>query len=279
MPSKDAGLLSGEEIKSEGLIVDATDAMFRASTYDLTIGDVIPGGKETTAPPSNGEYRLAAGGMIKVVARESLKLPDSITGHALPRNTLCTRGVLAINIGIVDPGFEGPISSTLINFGAADFILKPGPPFLRVSFHRCPESPKAANSEKWVRNKYIDRVREQVLAYSANTFLNLEETVAKAGDRAFGKFKEYLLTVLAVAAAALALITVFVPLGASYVDRYLTDRRQWETETTKQIEQKVSERYADQLKSLNDEVTRLRDDVAQINSVRRSTVRPGDRRQ
>jgi hypothetical protein len=133
---------------------------------------------------------------------------------------------------------------------------------LRVSFHRCPKSPTAANSQKWERAEYIERAREQVLAYSAHTFLNLEETVSRAGERAFGKFKEYLLVVAAVGAVVLALITIFVPLGASYVDRYLTDRHQWEAETAKQIEQKVNERYEGELKSLNNAVGRLQDELA-----------------
>jgi hypothetical protein len=107
MPNQNLSLLSGDEIRDAGLIVDGSDAMYRASTYDLSIGDIIPGGREPAPLPPSGEFRLAPGGMIRVVARESLKLPDDVTGHALPRNTLCTRGVLAINIGVVDPGFEG----------------------------------------------------------------------------------------------------------------------------------------------------------------------------
>jgi hypothetical protein len=100
-----------------------------------------------------------------------------------------------------------------------------------------------------------------VLAFSAPTFLNLDETVSKAGDRAFGKFRDNLIIWVAVAAAVLAVITIFVPLGASYADRYLTDRRQWETETEKSIQQRVDSRYSEQLKGLSDEVSRLREEI------------------
>jgi dUTPase len=279
MPDKDSGLLSGEEIKNEGLVVNPSDAMFRASTYDLSIGAIVPGGKRPLALEANGEYRLAPGGTVRVVARESLNLPDGITGHALPRNTLCTRGVLAINIGVVDPGFRGPISSTLINFGAADFIVKPGESFLRVSFHRCPKSPKSALAKKWDRDDYVEEARLQVAAYSAATFLNLEETVKQAGAAAFGKFKEALVLWVTIAAVALAVVTVLVPLGASYTDRYLSNREKWQAETEKTIQQKVEERDAARIQMLVDEVKQLRNEIAEKKATTRALATSKNGRQ
>jgi dUTPase len=261
MAHEQVGLLSGEEIKSEGLIIDALETSFRASTYDLSVGDILPGGRPPRPIGGKGEYRLAPGGTIRVVSRELLRLPDGITGYALPRNTLCTRGVLAINIGVVDPNFEGPISSTLINFGAADFIVEPGTPFLRLSFHRCRVSPKSADAQHWDRKTYVERAGEQVAAYAAETFLNLDQTVAKAGEEAFGAFKQSLILWATLAAVALALITVFVPVGASYADRYLADRHRWESETERAIQQRVEERYAVQLNRLGQELSALRDEV------------------
>ncbi|HKD06115.1 MAG TPA: hypothetical protein VKB79_09460 [Bryobacteraceae bacterium] len=257
MHAKTTGLLSGEEIRSEGLIHGAIVEMFRASTYDLSIGEIVPGGKKDTALQTDGGFRLQPGGMVRVVARESLSLPNDITGHALPRNTLCTQGVLAINIGIVDPGYAGPISSTLINFGAAEVQLAPGMPFLRVSFHRCPASPKASEAKRWDRDEYIEHLKLEVKAYSAPTFLNLDETVKQAAEGAFGKFKNALTTWVAVAAAGLAAITILVPLGASYADRYLTDRRQWEKEAERAFEQRAQQQYAVQVNKLEAEVARL----------------------
>src|SRR5205823_6558568 len=103
-------LLSGEDIKSLNLIQDSTnDNLYRASTYDLSIGEIIPSGYWS----GGSEYKLPSGGTVRVVSKESLKLPNDITGHALLKNELCRKGVLAINIGVIDPGFEGPLSSIL----------------------------------------------------------------------------------------------------------------------------------------------------------------------
>lgn len=250
MSSPAPSLLSGEEIKNEKLIVHDDDSRYRASTYDLSVGDIIPADGDAAS-----EFRLAPGGMVRVVSRETLCLPRNITGHGLPRNTLCTRGVLAINIGIVDPGYIGPISSTLINFGRTHFVVRTGEPFLRISFHRCPESAKTVRT--WERPDYLDQARQEVSAYSGPTFLSLEHTTHQAAERAFGKFKQSLVLWATLAAVALAVITIFVPLGASWVDRHLTDRDRLENEG-QSIEERLDEKYAARLQALTDEIEDLR---------------------
>jgi dUTPase len=274
MPHQHLGLLSGEEIKSEGLIIGGTDALFRASTYDLSIGEIIPGGKHPEPMTASGDYRLRPGGIVRVVARESLKVSGGFTGHALPRNTLCTRGVLAINIGIVDPGFEGPISSALVNFGDADYILKPGEPFLRVSFHRCLKSPKADDAQAWNREEYLEEARKQALAYLGKDFLDLDETIRKASEGAFGNFRSALALWVGIAAVGLALITVLVPLGASYTDRYLSDRLKWQAKTERALEEKVEARNDAEMKRLIDEVAQLRSEVNKANESARPPAVP-----
>jgi deoxycytidine triphosphate deaminase len=261
MSDERCGLLSGEEIETHGLIIDAEERLYRAATYDLSVGEIIPAGPEAASGAASSEYRLPPGGMVRVVSRESLRLPGGITGHVLLKNELCRTAVLAINIGVVDPGFVGPLSSTLINFGRAEFLVKRGQPFLRVSFHRCPLSAKAADAAKWERGKYLERAREEVLAYSASTFLNVEQTAAKAAEKAFGSFTRSLLLWATVAAVVLALATIFVPLGASYVDRYLAGRERREADAQQSFQRQFDEQRA-RVKDLSDQIKELRRSAA-----------------
>jgi deoxycytidine triphosphate deaminase len=258
MRDQQFSLLSGEEIKGHGLVINGQDDLYRAATYDLSVGEIILANPNPLSISVESGYALPPGGTVRVVSRESLQLPRNITGHVLLRNGLCRTGVLAINIGVVDPGYSGPLSSTLINFGRADFIVRRGLPFLRVSFHRCPESPKADDSKKWDQEKYLDHAKEEVLAYSAATFLNIEETAAKAADTAFGSFKQALLIWATLAAVVLTLITILAPIGASYVDRYLAGRDRREAETYESVEKKLEERYGARLKDLADQIDELR---------------------
>lgn len=255
MTTPTLSLLSGEEIESLKLVEDSSDGnLYRASTYDLSIGEIIPAGYAS----GGSEYRLPSGGTVRVVSKELLKLPNEITGHALLKNELCRRGVLAINIGVIDPGFEGPLSSILINFGREDFVVKQGAPFLRISFHRCPYSPKAAKSAKYTREQYISHVRDEVAAYMAPTFLNIEATAAKAAAKAFVSFKEGLVVWATLVAVLLAALAIFAPLGASYVDKYLAAREMRQAEMEQTIEKNVEERYETRLKALSDQIEELK---------------------
>jgi deoxycytidine triphosphate deaminase len=259
MATQQFSLLSGEEVKLNGLVDKGEEKFFRASTYDLCVGDIIPAGGEVCG---YSKYSLPPGGMVRVVSKESLQLPDTITGHVLLKNELCTRGVLAINIGVVDPGFEGPISSTLINFGRETCVVERGTPFLRVSFHRCLQSPKAKDSVKYDRETYLKRVKQEVLAYSGPTFLNMDAMTAKAAAKAFVSFKEGLLLWATLVAVLIAVLAMFAPLGASYVDRYLVSREQRELHLEQAVEKKVEERYQTRLKELSDQIEQLRQAMA-----------------
>ncbi len=241
-------LLTGEEIVSENLVEGGEDRLFRATTYDLSVGDIIPADGEVCG---QAKYSLPPGGMVRVISKEVLRLPPTITGHVLLKNALCSRGVLAINIGVVDPGFEGPISSTLINFGRRKYDVTKGIPFLRVSFFRCPESPRAARSKRYDRRTYLEKVSEEVLAYSGPKFLNLDELTAKAAETAFGSFKDSLVLWGGLVAVLLALLAIFAPLGASFVDKYLASQDQ----------QKLEERIKDdesRIKDLSDQIRYLK---------------------
>jgi dUTPase len=255
MSDQQWSLLSGEEIKANALVDQGEEKLFRASTYDLSVGDIIPAGGEICG---DSKYSLPPGGMVRVVSKESLKLPDTITGHVLLKNELCTRGVLAINIGVVDPGFEGPISSTLINFGRETCVVEKGIPFLRVSFHRSPQSPKSKASAKYDRDAYLKRVKQEVLAYSGPTFLNMDAMTAKAAEKALVSFKEGLVMWATFIAVLIALLAIFAPLGASYVDKYIVSRDQTESHLEQAVQKKVEERYEIRLKSLSDQVDQLR---------------------
>jgi deoxycytidine triphosphate deaminase len=255
------GLLSDDEIKALGLVQGGEEQFYRASTYDLSVGDIIPAGGK---PSTSSEFSLPAGGMVRVVSKELLKLPNTVTGHVLLKNRLCTVGVLALSIGVVDPGFEGPISSTLINFGREEYVLEKGTSFLRVSFLRCPESPKAKASDKFGRDNYTKIARQSVRDHSGPMFLNLDVVTANAAEKAFGKFREGLFLWATVATVLIALLAIFAPLGASFVDKHLVSDQQRDVRLEQSIEKDVEARYEKRIEDLSNQVEQLRQNSAKV---------------
>ena len=84
----------------------------QGSSFDLTIGCIFDHqGKKVVGP-----FTIKPGHMVQVVSSEELKLSDQVTGHVTYKTTLTRQGIWALTVGIVDPGWTGPVSTTLLNF-------------------------------------------------------------------------------------------------------------------------------------------------------------------
>ena len=223
--------LSAAEIESSDLIQNRLDEHFGAASYDLSIGTILTAPESgATAGTSASQvveiteaFSLAPQGMVRVISQEVVKLPQDILGYALVKNRLSNRGVLAINIGLIDPCYEGPLSSTLINFGSMPFVLEPGTAFLRLTFHRVQPNDRA-EPLKLTHKSYLARTKKEVLATASQKFLNLNQLADDVERRFHGSFKKYLFRRIPMAGIVLAAITILIPLWAylwtSYTEFY-----------------------------------------------------------
>lgn len=132
-----SNLIVGSSILSVKLIKKGVETQLKHSTYDLTIGEIFPIGAKTkpfSKQHKNGMYFLKPRQSVLVLSHEEFQLPGTITGLATLRTTLTKSGLLALNVGIIDPYYNGPISTTLINFSDRTVPIKIGTPFFRVLF-------------------------------------------------------------------------------------------------------------------------------------------------
>jgi dUTPase len=172
---------------------------------------------------SINELDLEPQGIAVVVSRETLKLPADVCGHALVKTSLCREGVLAMSIGIIDPNWEGPISSILLNFGKKAYRLRKGDPFLRVTFHPLEqESGKSAGSAEVIakpiltepqiaaiRSKYLALAKEKFESRVAGSFLDYSSLTWTAAR----KFFLPLLPAAGAITLALAFVTFLLNFG------------------------------------------------------------------
>lgn len=197
-------LLGKDAIKARNIVHGSDDQKYNPASYDLSVGIIIPPGG---IPIKDEHYSLPPhGGMAEVISQESLVVPDDILGYASIKTAVSDQGALAINIGIIDPGYKGLISTTLINFSKSELVLKKGDSFLRLTFHEVrltppPQSvedvtsidkavvPPVTQSASDKRNDdYIRRKRLKATHHFSNTFLDLEKTAEKAADKTFEKW-------------------------------------------------------------------------------------------
>ena len=78
-------MLTGDDIRSAGLIADASPGGYRASSYDVRIGKII-----TNDGTLHEYYKIPAQGIVQVVSRETMKLPSTISGIATVKRVCAT---------------------------------------------------------------------------------------------------------------------------------------------------------------------------------------------
>jgi hypothetical protein len=90
--------------------------------------------------------------------------------------TLTKNGLLALNVGIIDPFFNGPISTTLINFSDKAVPIKLGMPFFRVLFflHADTKDYHLANESR-LRSDYVEELTVSAYRDFPRSFLNIPD--------------------------------------------------------------------------------------------------------
>jgi deoxycytidine triphosphate deaminase len=232
-------MLSGDEIKQLALIQNDNPNSYRAASYDLTVGRIIA--PEQDRVRADEAFTIPPQGMVEVISAERVKLPPNVAGYTLLKNSLSNQGILAISIGIVDPLYEGLMSSTLINFSRSPVTLRPGDAFLRVTFHEYSpniglQPPTLISDSKYLRQR-VHKVRE----HFSKTFLDLETTIATLTppvfEKSFERWKGRLFVYVPVFVFLIAVLTFFVNAGTAYMSRIGANRDQIKTELRKEMQQ------------------------------------------
>jgi deoxycytidine triphosphate deaminase len=170
-------VLSHEQIKSTTIIIDGIDSNYENASYDLRVENIIDmDGKE------HNEIKISPQGMMYIIFKEKIVLDNNTIGFAHVKTSLTQKGIMATNIGIIDPGYNGYISTLLINFSKTPFFIKKGNAALRVTFNEVkPFTEKKPSKNGLDFTKYVE-ARQSDTDRLGEKFLNLsqiEREVAK----------------------------------------------------------------------------------------------------
>lgn len=187
----------------------------RGSSFELSIGVIVDkDGNRTTGP-----FVLKPGEMVQVVSKEVFRLPNDVTGHVTYKTALTRHGIWALTVGIVDPGWEGPIGTTLLNFSRVDFPIDRGLTFLRVTLFKHSTVPDALLPKPVTSPEYIRDIQKIASTKFSRTFLNSDEIVEKAGGAVIDRMQKIVLAWITVIAAVFTIIQVILtilPIGLNY---------------------------------------------------------------
>lgn len=185
----------------------------RPSSVDLTIDRMF----NEQGDDLGASYLLKPGEMVMVTTTDVFNLPSDVTALVSCKTTLTHQGVWAITVGIVDPCYVGPISTTLVNFGSNARLLKRDTAFLRAAFfkHKDTGGCPAKNPDDETR-AYLTRAQQMSVGFK-RTFLDQHSIEKAAGDKAFDRMKNGAL----VWAGLIALIFTGMQTLSIAADRYV----------------------------------------------------------
>ncbi len=178
----------------------------RGSTYDATVGTIIKRGKI-----QGSSYVLKPRGVVWVVSQEEFHMPNNVTALATVRTTWAHKGVFALNVGVVDPGWKGPVATALVNFSMEDFEVKIGEGFMRLIFTEHTPSTSVAPLPI-PRDQYVKDIQVKSLDF-ADSFLNVNSLVDEVAKEIFKLGK--ITRAFAIAGLLATLLSIFGPIAFS----------------------------------------------------------------
>lgn len=206
-------MLNRQQIRDLGLISDGFDeGSLRDAGYDLRVATLMGKVKQGMEIYSD-DFDLEPQGIAAVISKEMLCLPKNVCAYASVKTALCREGVLAINIGVIDPGWNGPISSILLNFGKDAYRLKKEEHFLRLTFHEL-TSVEDLHQVAKTREVYETEIESKFNKRLAASFMDFDRAAANASKKYIEDLRGALLKYLPIAALLLAVLTFFINFGS-----------------------------------------------------------------
>lgn len=200
----------------------------KVSSIDITIGEVlykdkdgnITPGKHTTIRPQES---------LVIISNEIIHVPSDYVAYVFLKNNLSQQGLLALNTGIIDADYVGPISTVIINFSNvnADIpsgITKNEKDFFRVVFHKIDSttttslSPLALPTVNFTEQDYNDYKNKKInsLKNLPKTFLEPSFLKQKIQDELFSKLSDFSMIRIGLVIGALGLCFTILPMAKDY---------------------------------------------------------------
>lgn len=198
-------LLSDQSIKAliqnQQLILNGKIEKVRHCSYNFCPDKVFHSSEDsennfTDFGSDNGHKAydsVKPGEYVWIRMRELVKLPDNICAFWWQTNTLSRKGLLLMNMSIVEPGYEGPLSCLFVNFSRIPVAINPETSMAKLVFAKLDKvaeipSGKVGVSESAIAH-YDEELYGEALARPA-TFLQVNEEIKRFQEDASQKIED-----------------------------------------------------------------------------------------
>ena len=169
---------------------EARPELARACAYLLRPERVFSGpeaGESTYRPVhlrGDQGYSVRPGEIVWVRTRETIRVPVDHCAIWSQTHRYASRGLMLINASFVEPGYEGPLTGALVNFGQVPRTILHDEPFARVVFATLDQPASAPFTERPSIADYDARLTRQ-MEDAPRSFLNFD-AIGEALKRSAG---------------------------------------------------------------------------------------------
>lgn len=184
-----------QSIQKDGLVSHPHDERIKYCSYLFVAGKIFPAGTQQepgvidwTDPKPNSYYIIQPGSVTLIQTLECVKMPKDFCGFWWQTNELSRRGLMLINQSIVDPGYEGPLSCTFVNFGNESVRIDPSTPLAKLVFSKLDEP--VINGHPGISpHEYQKRIHDTAVR-TPESFLQITEFAKRLDDQRTGLVEE-----------------------------------------------------------------------------------------
>src|SRR5581483_8187980 len=116
------------------LLSNAITSSIQPASYDLRVGTIFREGQIINGahPDHAKQFSIQPGELVSIFTLEELRLPADTAGVAFAMNSLSSQGLLVLNPGHVDPGYEGPLTVKALNLRKTPISIYLGLPIFTL---------------------------------------------------------------------------------------------------------------------------------------------------
>lgn len=169
-----------------GLVINGDTSRATECSYSFVSGSAfIPG--QTTGPilfpgsQNNAEVTVKPGQMIWIRTHERVKIPNDLVGFWWQTNSLSRKGLMLVNMSMVEPGYEGDLACLFVNFAKSTVVISASTPIAKMVFMTLLGEVKTPFAGHTSRQKYDDALR-QLAIDQPQSFLQIAELSTELGE-------------------------------------------------------------------------------------------------
>jgi len=151
-------------------------------SYEFTAALILRGGSHEPIQVTESGVVIKPAQLVWIRAREDISMPANMVGLWIQTQKLARQGLLLLNISLIEPGYEGPLTAVLVNFGKNKVIIRPDTKIAKIVFFTL-DDPADELVGKW-NSKTYDVELMDMAANAPASFLQLESFLPNIEERA-----------------------------------------------------------------------------------------------